>query len=296
MVLNAYDGRAVALRSLLFGSMIAGALMLGACGSSNETASEGEGFEDSTATQKQATAEAPKKEESGDQQALTSFIGAAPQKKEPPITQPTVVPAPVSAPVDSSSDVLTENTSLKQQIVKLEEDNRSLNARISDAEAKYMSEKERADKAEEAAKVAAQSAAISARGMQVTAEPAPSGDAVAAYRNALQSFHSKAYDATISKLQTMLDGGVPKNLEDNCHYWMGEASFGKKDYKGALKHFEQVFQYEKSEKQADARYMSAQCYERMGDKAKAKEEYERVVKDFPTSNHVQRAKERWARL
>lgn len=299
MVLTIKDGRAFVLRGLLFASMLAGALMLGACGSSEQTASEEEGFEDSTATAQQPTAEAPK-EESGDQQALTSFIGAAPKKEqkeekkeEPPVAQ--AQPTPTPAPANTVDDLRTENTSLKQQVVKLEQDTRSLNARISDAEAKYMAEKERADKAEEAAKVAAQSAAISARGGEVTSEPV-SGDVIAVYKNALQTFRSRNYESAISKLQSMLDGGVPKNLEDNCHYWMGEANFGKKNYNEALKHFEQVFQYSKSEKLADAQYMMAQCYERMGNKVKAKEEYERVVKDFPTSNNVKKARARWARL
>ena len=169
MVLKTKDAKAFVLRSLIFGSMLAGALMLGSCGSSEETAAaEDEGFEDTTAAAQPAE---PAQEESSDQQALTSFIGAAPKKEAPKEEKPAEQPMAQTEPAASTTpaeDLRTENTSLKQQIVKLEQDNRTLNARISDAEAKYMSEKERADKAEEAAKVAAQSAAISARGAQVT--------------------------------------------------------------------------------------------------------------------------------
>jgi TolA-binding protein len=309
MVLNTKDGRMVVLRSLLFGSMLAGALMLGACGSSEQTAaSDDEGFEDTTMAeqpQEQAAQEQPKqeeaKDESSDQQALTSFIGAAPKKEAQEVKQPEpqpvqVEPAPPINQPNPLDDLRTENTGLKQQIVKLEQDNRSLNARISDAEAKYMAEKDRADKAEEAAKVAAQSAAISARGAEVTMAPAPTGDAMAAYEDALKTFQGKSYDDTISKLQAMVDGGVPDDLADNCQYWLGEANFGKKNYEEAIKHFEQVLQFKKSEKMADAHYMIAQSYDRLGNKAKAKEEYETVVKDFPTSRLVAKAKDRWARL
>ena len=77
---------------------------------------------------------------------------------------------------------------------------------------------------------------------------------------------------------------------------MGEANFGKKNYEEAIKHFQLVFQYQRSEKLADAHFMMAQCYERLGRKTTAKEEYEKVVKDFPTSRLVQKAKDRWARL
>jgi TolA-binding protein len=33
-----------------------------------------------------------------------------------------------------------------------------------------------------------------------------------------------------------------------------------------------------------------------GDKAKAKEMFEKVVKDYPTNNNVQKAKEHWGKL
>ena len=130
----------------------------------------------------------------------------------------------------------------------------------------------------------------------MASEPVASDEAIAAYQDALQTFHSKAYDATISKLQAIIDGNPPNDLADNCQYWMGEANFGKKNYEEAIKHFQLVFQYERSEKLADAHYMMAQSYERLGKKANAKEEYEKVVKDFPTSRLVQKAKDRWARL
>ena len=301
MVLNSFAGWKHLIRVLLLGSMMCGALMISGCGSSEQATTEEEGFTDEPVTAEQAQPE--KKEEAGDQQALTSFIGAAPKKEEPKKEQPVVQqeappPAPVTTPLDQ---VQTENTSLKQKVVKLEQDVRSLNARISDTEAKYMAEKERADQAEEAAKVAARSAAISARGGQVQA-PAeevmtPGSEAsMGAYESALGQFKGKKYDDAIVTLQNMVSAGVSKSLEDNCHYWIGEANFGKKNYQEAMKHFEMVFEYKNSEKLADAQYMMAQCFERTGNKAKAKESYERVVKDFPMSRLVQRAKERWARL
>ena len=51
-----------------------------------------------------------------------------------------------------------------------------------------------------------------------------------------------------------------------------------------------------SEKKADAQFMIAQTYERLGDKIKAKAAYEKVVKDYPMSKNVKRAKARWANL
>src|SRR3990172_1872188 len=303
MVLNSFTGWNHLVRNLLLGSMVFGALMIAGCGSSEEVASEEEGFSDEPLAADQTQPE-EKKKEAADQQALTSFIGAAPKKEEPkqePVVQPSVQqeappPAPVTTPAE---DVKTENTSLKQKVVKLEQDVRTLNARISDTESKYMAEKERADKAEEAAKIAAQSAVISARGGLIEAEEpvTPTSEAsMGAYDRALSQFKGRKYDDAIGTLEGLLGSGVSKNLEDNCHYWIGESNFGKKNYQEAMKHFEMVFGYAKSEKLADANFMIGQCYERTGDKAKAKESYEKVVKDFPMSSLVQRAKGRMARL
>jgi len=297
MVLNNYSGWKQLMRILFLGGLVYGVLMIAGCGSSEEATMEDEGFADEPLTAEQAQ---PEKEEAADQQALTSFIGAAPKKEQPMQEKPLVQqeappPAPVAVPIDN---VQTENTSLKQKVVKLEQDVRTLNARISDTETKYMAEKERADQAEEAAKVAAQSAAISARGGQVVDEtmtPTTEGS-MGAYEGALRQFKGKKYDDAIVTLQNMISAGVSKNLEDNCHYWIGEANFGKKNYQEAMSHFEMVFEYKNSEKLADAQYMLAQCFERTGNKTKAKESYERVAKDFPMSRLVQRAKERSARL
>ena len=183
----------------------------------------------------------------------------------------------------------------------MEQDVRTLNARISDTEIKYMAEKDRADKAEEAAKVAAQSAMISARGGQVQApaeEPmTPVTEAsMGSYESALQLFKGKKYDDAIGTLQNMISAGVSKNLEDNCHYWIGESLFGKRAYSDAMTHFESVLQYKVTEKKGDSYYMIGRCHEMQGDKAKAKEMYEKVVKDYPTNDLVKKAKDRWGKL
>ncbi len=279
------------IRRIGFSAMLFSAFSLMSCGSSEEAMMDEEGFDEEPLTEQTEPAE----EGDADQQALTSFIGAAPKKeepkkKEPPVEEPVV--RPTTPPPSNVEGLRTENTSLKQQIVKLEQDTRSLSARLSDAEMKYMAEKDRANKAEEAAKVAAQSAAISAR---TSTEPV-SVDLMTAYRAALATFKTKAYDAAIVKFQGVLNSGAGPKLADNCHYWLGESNYGKKSYADAVKHFERVLQDDKSEKLADAHFMLAQCHERLGNKVKAKEHYEIVARDFPMSGNVTRAKQRSARL
>jgi len=199
-------------------------------------------------------------------QALSSFVG---DKK------PEVAPPPPPVDQQKLQSLEAENTTLKEKIAKLEQDNSALTTRLSDIEAKIMAER-------------------AAKEVQPPKEPPkPSG---ASYEAAFQLFSEKKYDEAIQMYQAVLDGGISEDLADHCHYWMGESYFGKKEYQEALKHFEAVLQYKSLEKKADAQFMIAQCYERLGDKGKAKEAYEKVVKDYPTSEKVQKAKERWGKL
>ncbi len=182
-------------------------------------------------------------------------------------------PTPDQLKADS---LMTVNVTLNQKIVKFEQDNNTLNARLSDVEAKLKAE---LDRAAAAAK-----------------PPPPAPAPTATYEGAQKAFAEKRYDDAIQMFQALLDAGTPEDLADNCHYWVGESFFGKKDFKEAVKHFEMVFQYKNSEKKGDAYFMLGRSYEMLGDKAKAKESFEKVVKDYPTNNNVAKAKEHWGRL
>jgi tol-pal system protein YbgF len=182
-------------------------------------------------------------------------------------------PSPEQKKIDSLE---TLNVTLTQKLVKFEEDNNTLNARLTDIEAKLKAE---LDKAAAAAK-----------------PPPPAQASAATYEGAQKAFARKMYDDAIQMFQELLDGGAPEDLADNCHYWIGESYFGKRDFREAVKHFEMVLQYKTSEKKGDAYFMLGRSYEMLGDKAKAKESFEKVVKDYPTNNNVNKAKERWGRL
>jgi tol-pal system protein YbgF len=183
-------------------------------------------------------------------------------------------PTPEQRKIDSLETV---NVTLNQKLVKFEQDNNTLNARLNDVEAKLKAELDRA--------------AIAAKSL-----PPPPPAPTATYEGAQKAFAEKKYDDAIQMFQALLDGGAPEDLADNCHYWLGESYFGKKEFKEAVKHFEMVFQYKTSEKKGDAYFMLGRSYELLGDKAKAKESFEKVVKDYPTNNNVQKAKEHWGRL
>jgi tol-pal system protein YbgF len=241
--------------------------------------------------------EKPKDENPSDQ-ALTSFIGA---DAEPAVEAP--LPAP-SAPTPTQlaqyekqiEDLRTENTNLKQNVVKLEQENRSINARLTEVDAKYLAEKLRADKADELIKISASAPKV------VEAQPRSVPDeektlpAESTYENAMKAFKTRKYDTALKGFKVIVNEGTDNELANRSKYWLGETYFAKKNYKEALSLFQEVLKIKNSEKKADAQFMIARAYENLGSKAKAKAAYEKVVKNYPMSKNVKIAKERWAKL
>jgi tol-pal system protein YbgF len=279
MILNHFAGLRPLKRYGVIAALV-GAFFLMGCGGSEEATQEDQGMEPAVQQDKPAM-----------DQALTSFVGEKePEKKPEPAQTEPAKPEPVVTPQPSDADkqieeLRTENTTLKQKLVKLEQDAQMMNARLTEYESKLAAEKERADKAEEALKGK----------VPVVEEPAKPM-AGGSYDDALMAFKAKKYDDASKMFQGLLDAGVSKDLADNCTYWIGESKFAKRKYKDAMANFEAVMQFKVSEKKADAQYMIAQCLERTGNKVEAKAAYEKVVKDYPMSSLVKKAKARWAKL
>ncbi|MBF8297331.1 MAG: hypothetical protein HW389_3876 [Bacteroidetes bacterium] len=206
---------------------------------------------------------------------LVTLIGCSSQEatRTEQKAMPAVPPKPSREQIKIDS-LETVNVNLKQKLIKLEQDNNTLNARLTDVETKLKEEIEKA----------------------TPPPPPPPPPLTTTYEAGQKAFAEKNYDDAIKIFQALIDGGIAEDQADNCYYWMGESYFGKKEYAEAVKHFEAVLQYKTSEKKGDAYFMLGRSFELQGDKAKAKEMFEKVVKDYPTNNNVQKAKERWGRL
>ncbi|MFZ1978713.1 MAG: hypothetical protein WAV76_12235, partial [Bacteroidota bacterium] len=181
-------------------------------------------------------------------QALTSFIGTPEpeQKTEHPVA-PAAPPPELSQYEKQIQDLRTENTGLKQKIVKLEEDNRSLASLMSDLEAKLAAEKERADHA-----VAAQPAPVPSESPVTVANPSA---ALGVYEDALTTFNKRKYADAKKAFQDAIAKGISEDLRDNCIYWIGESEFAMKKYSEALKQFQDVLAIKGSDKKGDAQFM-----------------------------------------
>jgi TolA-binding protein len=296
MGLKKIFGNHSGLRHSWFVILVLFAFLLTGCGGSDEATME----EPSQAPDNKPAVASDKeklKDEQPMDQALTSFVDSDTEKPTEPaqVTTPAVAqPTQLAQYEKQIEDLRMENTGLKQKIVKLEQENRDTNTRMNELEAKYTVEKMRADKADDFSK------SITIAPNAVVVNPAPVEEAsvtvsTGTYDNALKAFRARRYESAAKSFEA-IGRGTNDDLAKRATYWLGETYFAQKKYKEALPLFQEILKFKNSEKKADAQFMIAQTYERLGSKVKAKAAYEKVVKNYPMSKNVKRAKARWAKL
>ena len=276
------------LRHTWFVFLSLAAILLIGCGGSEEATMQSPNAQDTTSKPLGTVEQEKSVEVKPMEQALTNFIGPDTGKVIEAPKPAAVAPAQLSQYEKQIEDLRTENTSLKQKNANLEMENRGINARVSEVEAKYAAEKLRADKAEESARNTVQA--------QKVEEEKSAPVSTSTYDAALKAFNSRKYDAAAKGFKAIVDGGSNVDLANRAKYWLGETYFAQKKYKEALLLFQESLKLKNSEKKADAQFMIAQTYDRLGNKVNAKAAYEKVVKDYPMSKNVKRAKARWAKL
>ncbi len=116
------------------------------------------------------------------------------------------------------------------------------------------------------------------------------------YDEARQAFESRNYQQAIQLFESLLAASSTHPLADNAQYWIGESQFMLRQYDAAIISFEKVFTFSNSNKNADAQYKLGLCYMLKGDKAKARDEFNRLIEEYPKSNYVSTAKRKLARL
>lgn len=188
-------------------------------------------------------------------------------------TEPT--PSPTALLEHRVDSLQNENRRMAGQADALLAENRSLRARIADLETK-LSE----------ATTAATAAA---------AAPLPAAG-TSGYTRALDQFMARNYPAAIRQFEALLKTGIQEDLADNCYYWLGESRYALKQYAEALRDFEKVFNYPSSGKQAAAQLMIGNTYSAMGEVAAARDAYNKVVSNYPTSALTAKAQEKLSRL
>jgi tol-pal system protein YbgF len=110
------------------------------------------------------------------------------------------------------------------------------------------------------------------------------------YQEALQTYRSRKYNDAVQKFEALLATNSKHALSDNCQYWIGEAHYDQGNYPEAIIAFQKVFTFPGSNKDDSAQLKLGLCYVKLNDKAKAKDELQKLVNNYPNSEFIGIAK------
>lgn len=116
------------------------------------------------------------------------------------------------------------------------------------------------------------------------------------YEQALGLYNSRRYNEAISAFDQLLGAGENNSLVDNCQYWKGEAYYGLSNYEQSILEFQKVFAYPNSNKLDDAQLKLGLCYMQLHNNDRAKLEFEKLLREYPDSEYVGRARAYLGRL
>lgn len=110
------------------------------------------------------------------------------------------------------------------------------------------------------------------------------------YQIALNTYYSRKYKEAISIFDELLAIDMNNSLSDNCQYWKGECFYALRDFKRAIVEFEKVFTFVNNNKDDDAQLKLGLCYLNLNDKERASSEFNRLLKNYPKSEYVEKTK------
>ena len=110
------------------------------------------------------------------------------------------------------------------------------------------------------------------------------------YIEALSYYQNSDYNQGIKGFSELVLEDPSNKLADNSQYWLAECYYSTKNYKRAALEFEKVFTFPGTDKDDDSQLKLALAYQSLGNLVKAREEYQRMVDYFPSSEYYSRAK------
>ena len=116
------------------------------------------------------------------------------------------------------------------------------------------------------------------------------------YEDARQDYLARHYQEAIQKFEVLLAENTKNSLSDNCQYWIGESYWGLGKYQQAIDAFEKVFSFIKSNKEDAAQLKLGLCYLRLNDNERAKQEFQKLIDNYPTSEYVSSARRAIAQM
>ncbi|MCD8500142.1 MAG: tol-pal system protein YbgF [Gammaproteobacteria bacterium] len=121
---------------------------------------------------------------------------------------------------------------------------------------------------------------------------APDAQEKATYDAAYGLVSAKAYSDAIEAFQGYLSIYPSGKYTPNAYYWLAELQAKPTSYPSALKNLQIIVDnYPQSPKAPDALLKLGMISQRMGDPAKAKQWFERLIKEYPDSKSAKSAKQ-----
>lgn len=184
---------------------------------------------------------------------------------------------------NAQRDDMEEYIRLKSQVEEINQEIDSKESEISSLQTALVSQKEQ---------VVGMQKNLQKMPKKTAAAPAaPSSSFSRAYEDALNSFYLKRYAEASEKFSTLLDQFPNHSLASNCYYWRGEAEYQLGNSQTAIADFKRVLEYAKSLKRDDALLMLGQCYAKLNRRQDAREAFDRLIQEFPSSEFVAKAEE-----
>ena len=111
------------------------------------------------------------------------------------------------------------------------------------------------------------------------------------YIESLGAYQNGDWDKSLEGFNYLLTLGSNISLLDNCQYWVGEIYYKLKEYHLSIKEFKKVLLYSESNKKDDSLYKIAKCYSQLGNSYDADMILKDLIKSYPNSEYVRKAKE-----
>ena len=119
----------------------------------------------------------------------------------------------------------------------------------------------------------------------------------AAYNLAYNDYLKGNYDLAVAGFESFLQQFPATSLTAHAQYWIGESYYNKKEYRQALDAYKRVLDDpRKNDKIPAALLKSGSANLELGDPAKARSLFKRVIEEYPQSNEATLAKQKLADL
>ena len=123
-----------------------------------------------------------------------------------------------------------------------------------------------------------------------TMTPPPGMTAEKSYSDARRDQQTGNLDLAAQEYQQYLTYFPNTELAANAQYYLGEISYNRTDYKGAVQAFDAVLErYPSNPKTTDARYMKGMALAKDGQRTKAIQELRALIQINPTSEQARKA-------